>query len=624
MNWHSGLPSLHSASDVLVPERFSDISFSFPSKSPSPSLSPTFSSTRISPFDTWHENTYSHRLLNPLKAQTTDVDDGHYSSCEGSSCGSGYDSDMLPISNTQSMLQVPSSLIHKEIPSYKSSRFSPYLGSLSPQPQNVVVLNPSVTATPIPGSPNPHHLDATQFQVLMNEATNRIMALADTKYLPVTQSIDPSTSHGLLNQPHTELSYNHSIPRVYLRRSNSIESLVAEPSSFWSTAEQIGQIDTAQLIYQQQQPLQYIEQQYCQNQQPHLVDYSMPSAVTVMPTEDINQMNQLDLGMMQMNMEAVSNAYDPTTLADNQLPLAACSFQTIKHLYNKRPFSGYSHSSTSSTSFSSPTTSSPSPIMHPISINHSIKTEFPRPATSQPTTFTSATGSVSTTRTLTQTRLRSKVNSSKAKVVHTKLRGSGKAAPANRFVCPLPGCGRTFSRPFNLKSHGMTHETRRPYGCDQCDKSFARIHDRDRHLKGHLVEKAHSCVVCLGRFARQDAVTRHLKLAKERNPCAVILKDHGISFREVAAGRIQRSQLGDESILRKRFQSLEYEAKKIKAAKSLEKGMLSMQLLTLNSRSPLNITLQKHQLQQLQQHSLLTSAPPSPSIPPSFVMERER
>ncbi|KAF9903921.1 hypothetical protein EC991_003212 [Linnemannia zychae] len=379
-------------------------------------------------------------------------------------------------------------------------------------------MNNSSAGTPIPGSPNPQHLDAAQFHVLMSEATNRIKALAELEYAPMKQPTAFATNIELLHPSPVTLTNTHNVPRVYLRRSHSVESLVAE--SVWSTtAEQVGQFDN-QLMFQHQQHFQYVEQQHQQQQHQQQSDYPMHSSMAMMPIVDLNPMSQL--------------------AAAHSTSAARLSTAAVSRLKN---------SSLSKT---------------------------------PPQTLGNKTKHVDNTDNIDDnTRANSKTRS------EHKL-------PINRFVCPLPGCGRTFSRPFNLKSHGMTHETLRPYACDQCDKTFARIHDRDRHLKGHLIEKPHFCVVCLGRFARQDAVTRHLKLAKEKNPCAMILKEHDASFRDAAAGRILRSQLGDEVELRRRFQELEEDAKKIKATKSLEKGMLSMHLLTMNHPPLLSIPLQKH------------------------------
>ncbi|KAG0047420.1 hypothetical protein BGZ83_007537 [Gryganskiella cystojenkinii] len=48
-------------------------------------------------------------------------------------------------------------------------------------------------------------------------------------------------------------------------------------------------------------------------------------------------------------------------------------------------------------------------------------------------------------------------------------------------VCPV--CQRRFTRPFNLRSHLMTHTTARPFPCDECHWKFTRQHDLQRHRK---------------------------------------------------------------------------------------------------------------------------------------------
>lgn len=64
---------------------------------------------------------------------------------------------------------------------------------------------------------------------------------------------------------------------------------------------------------------------------------------------------------------------------------------------------------------------------------------------------------------------------------------------------------------------------------------------------------------------------RHLKLSNEMNPCSWILKTQGITFRDVAAGRVNRRSLGTEEDIVKAVETLENEIRKERAARALER-----------------------------------------------------
>ncbi|KZV86216.1 hypothetical protein EXIGLDRAFT_622206 [Exidia glandulosa HHB12029] len=82
------------------------------------------------------------------------------------------------------------------------------------------------------------------------------------------------------------------------------------------------------------------------------------------------------------------------------------------------------------------------------------------------------------------------------------------------FKCPVPGCGSTFTRRFNLRGHLRSHTEERPFLCEWpgCGKGFARQHDCKRHQALHTTKSgSHACAGCGKTFSRMDALNRHLR-----------------------------------------------------------------------------------------------------------------
>ncbi|KZP00355.1 hypothetical protein CALVIDRAFT_456013, partial [Calocera viscosa TUFC12733] len=93
----------------------------------------------------------------------------------------------------------------------------------------------------------------------------------------------------------------------------------------------------------------------------------------------------------------------------------------------------------------------------------------------------------------------------------TAAASQGRRTTKASFVCPIPGCGSTFTRSFNLKGHLRSHNEERPFKCHWpgCEKGFARQHDCKRHEALHLNIRPFTCEGCGRNFARMDALNRH-------------------------------------------------------------------------------------------------------------------
>ncbi|KAF8950057.1 hypothetical protein BGZ46_004779 [Entomortierella lignicola] len=86
-----------------------------------------------------------------------------------------------------------------------------------------------------------------------------------------------------------------------------------------------------------------------------------------------------------------------------------------------------------------------------------------------------------------------------------------------RYMCSV--CNKTFSRPFNLRSHRATHAGVKPFNCphvnekgETCTWTFARRHDMERHVRSrHSGEKLFKCKTCGSECGRNDAFRRHLQ-----------------------------------------------------------------------------------------------------------------
>ncbi|KAI8824216.1 uncharacterized protein EV422DRAFT_519302 [Fimicolochytrium jonesii] len=96
----------------------------------------------------------------------------------------------------------------------------------------------------------------------------------------------------------------------------------------------------------------------------------------------------------------------------------------------------------------------------------------------------------------------------------SETRRAGSSDDLKVHFCKHAGCGRKFTRKYNLKSHCVAaHSGTRPYVCCRCKHSFARKHDLVRHERSvHLLGPLKHVCSCGKAFARSDACKRHKKM----------------------------------------------------------------------------------------------------------------
>lgn len=85
---------------------------------------------------------------------------------------------------------------------------------------------------------------------------------------------------------------------------------------------------------------------------------------------------------------------------------------------------------------------------------------------------------------------------------------------SQRFVCDVPGCGKSYTLHNNLSRHKKTCHEQKRYPCSLCDKAFTQTGDLKRHMAVHTGARPFACEQCGAGFKQKAHLNQHMRSHK--------------------------------------------------------------------------------------------------------------
>ena len=129
-----------------------------------------------------------------------------------------------------------------------------------------------------------------------------------------------------------------------------------------------------------------------------------------------------------------------------------------------------------------------------------------------------------------------------------------------RYLCELPGCGKSFYQKTHLEIHTRAHTGAKPFVCREptCGQRFSQLGNLKTHERRHTGERPYHCDVCGKTFAQHGNVRAHRIVHTAAKPFQCKLDDCNKQFTQLGNLKSHQNKFHVETIrkLKERFESI--------------------------------------------------------------------
>lgn len=128
-----------------------------------------------------------------------------------------------------------------------------------------------------------------------------------------------------------------------------------------------------------------------------------------------------------------------------------------------------------------------------------------------------------------------------------------------RYMCSVPGCGKSFCQKTHLEIHTRAHTGMKPFLCKEpsCGQRFSQLGNLKTHERRHTGERPYHCDICGKTFAQHGNVRAHKIVHTATKPFICKLDDCNKQFTQLGNLKSHQNKFHVETIrrLKSRFEN---------------------------------------------------------------------